>query len=361
MSSSLPSDRRALRAIPFNHVLRNKKKMKAIYYELKGPARQVLQMSERPLPEPQAGEVRVRIHVSAVNPSDTKGRGGHRGVTAMPFPLVVPHQDGAGVIDAVGAGVDVARVGQRVWVYEAALGRAFGTCAEYTTVPEHKAVPLPDAVDFEIGACMGIPAMTAHRCVLADGPVRDKTVLVQGGAGAVGFYAVQIAKLEGARVIATVSRDAQAAQARLAGADHVINYKREDVARRVREITGEDSGLDRVIEVAFGVNLGTDVALLNVGGVIATYASDAVHEPTIPFWPMLAKDLTVRFVLVYAMSRQAHDEAATYITAALKDGKLKHQVFARYGFTLEEVVAAHEATESMLHVGKVLIRLEGAS
>jgi NADPH2:quinone reductase len=332
--------------------------MKAVYYEQKGPARQVLQMGERPLPEPQAGEVRVRIRVSAVNPSDTKGRGGHRGVTAMPFPLIVPHQDGAGVIDAVGPGVEAARVGQRVWVYEATLGRPFGTCAQYTTVPAHKAVPMPDAVDFEVGACMGIPAMTAHRCVLADGPVEDKTVLVQGGAGAVGFYAVQIAKLDSARVIATVSRDAQAAQARLAGADHVINYKSENVAQRVKEITGTESGLDRVIEVAFGLNLATDVALLKPGGVIATYASDAVPEPAVPFGPMQAKDLTVRFVLVYAMSRQAHDEAASYITAALQAGRLKHQVFARYGFTLDEVVAAHEATESMSHVGKVLIRME---
>ena len=332
--------------------------MKAVYYEQKGSARQVLQMGERPLPEPQAGEVRVRIRVSAVNPSDTKGRSVYLGVTAMPFALIVPHQDGAGVIDAVGAGVDAARVGQRVWVYEATLGRPFGTCAQYTTVPAHKAVPLPEAADFEAGACMGIPAMTAHRCVLADGPVKDKTVLVQGGAGAVGFYAVQIAKLEGARVIATVSRDEQAAQAKLAGADHVINYKSEDVAGRVREITGAESGLDRVIEVAFGVNLATDAALLKPGGVIATYASDAVLEPVVPFRPMLTKDLTVRFVLVYAMSRQAHDEAASYITAALRAGRFRHQVFARYGFTLDEVVAAHEATESMSHVGKVLIRLE---
>jgi NADPH2:quinone reductase len=331
--------------------------MQAVYYERKGPAREVLQWGELPLPEPAAGEVRVRIHVSAVNPSDTKGRGGYRGVTAMPFPRIVPHQDGAGVIDAVGAGVDASRVGQRVWVYEATLGRAFGTCAEFTTVPAHKAVPLPEGVDFEVGACMGIPAMTAHRCVLADGPVQGKTVLVQGGAGAVGFYAVQIAKLEGARVIATVSRDEQAAQAKLAGADHVINYKTEDVAQRVKEITGADSGLDRVVEVAFGVNLATDVALLKAGGVIATYASDAIHEPAIPFWPMLGKDLTVRFVLVYAMSRQAHDEAAAYITQALKAGRFKHQVFARHGFTRDEVVAAHEATESMSHVGKVLIRV----
>jgi NADPH2:quinone reductase len=331
--------------------------MKAIYYETKGPARQVLQLGDRALPEPQAGEVRVRIHVSAVNPSDTKTRGAFRNQWAMPFPMITPHQDGAGVIDAVGAGVDAARVGQRVWVYEATLGRPFGTCAQYTTVPAHKAVPLPDAVDFEVGACMGIPAMTAHRCVLQDGPVRGQTVLVQGGAGAVGFYAVQIARLEGARVIATVSRDEQAAQARLAGADHVINYKSEDVVARVREITGAESGVDRVVEVALGPNVAADAALLKPNGVIATYASDANQEPPVPFGALLAKHLTLRFVLVYAMPRQAHDEAASYITAALKAGQFKHQVFARYGFTLDEVVAAHEATESMSHVGKILIQV----
>jgi NADPH2:quinone reductase len=201
---------------------------------------------------------------------------------------------------------------------------------------------------------MGIPAMTAHRCVFADGPVAGKTVLVQGGAGAVGFYAVQIAKIGGAaKVIATVSRDAQAAQARLAGADAVINYRTEDVAARVREITGVEAGLDRVIEVAFGANLATDLALLKPGGVIATYASDAVPEPAIPFWPMLAKDLTVRFVLVYAMSRDAHDEAAAFITEALSAGRFVHQVFRK--FPMDEVAAAHEATESMSNVGKVLI------
>jgi NADPH2:quinone reductase len=331
--------------------------MQAVYYEKKGPARDVLKMGEREVPEPQAGEVRVRIHVSALNPSDTKARGGFRKQWAMPFPLITPHQDGAGVIDAVGPGVEAARVGQRVWVYEATLGRPFGTCAEFTTVPAHKAVPLPDGVDFEAGACMGIPAMTAYRCVLQDGPVRDQTVLVQGGAGAVGFYAVQIAKLEGARVIATVSREEQAVQARLAGADHVINYKTEDVVARVREITGMDSGVDRVVEVALGPNVAVDAALLKSNGVIATFASDAEQEPSVPFAALLAKHLTLRFVLVYAMPREAHDEAARYITAALRAGRFKHQVHKCYGFTLDEVVAAHEATESMSHVGKVLIRV----
>jgi len=330
--------------------------MKAAWYERKGPAREVMQIGERPDPSPAAGEVRVRIHRSAVNPSDTKQRGGARGNVVMPFPFVIPHQDGAGVIDAVGAGVDASRIGERVWVYEATLGRHGGTAAQLTTVPAHKAVKLPDGADFDAGACMGIPAMTAHRSVMADGPVSGKTVLVQGGAGAVGYYAVQIAALEGARVIATVSRDEQAQRARDAGAHAVINYKTEDVAERLKAITGEAAGVDRVVEVAFGANLATNLAVLRTNGVIASYASDAVPDPQIPFWPMLAKDLTARFVLVYAMSRQAHDEAAGWITAALQRGALKHQFYRHY--TLDDIASAHEATESMSQVGKVILDIE---
>jgi NADPH2:quinone reductase len=330
--------------------------MKAAWYERKGPAREVLQVGERPVPEPAAGEVRVRVHRSAVNPSDTKNRGGARGNVAMPFPFAIPHQDGAGVVDAVGAGVDAARIGERVWIHEATLGRQWGTAAQFTVVPAHKAVRLPDNAGFDAGACMGIPAMTAHRCVMADGPVAGRTVLVQGGAGAVGWYAVQIARLEGARVIATVSRDEQAGRAREAGAHEVIDYRREDVAARLRAITGADAGVDRVIEVAFGANLATDLSVMKPGGVIATYASDAVPEPAIPFWPMLAKDLTVRFVLVYAMSRDAHDAAAAWIGAALQGGRLKHQIHRTYA--LDEIAAAHEATESMKQVGKVLVAID---
>lgn len=330
--------------------------MKAAWYERKGPAREVLTVGERPTPEPAAGEVRVRVHRSAVNPSDTKQRGGARGNIVMPFPFVIPHQDGAGVIDAVGTGVDAARIGERVWVYEATLGRYWGTAAQYTVVPAHKAVRLPDGIDFDAGACMGIPAMTAHRCVMADGPVAGKTVLVTGGAGAVGYYAVQIARLEGARVIATVSREEQAVRAREAGAHEVINYRTEDVAARLQAITGEAAGVDRVVEVAFGANLATNVAVLKTNGTIASYASDAVPDPAIPFWPMLAKDLTVRFVLVYAMSRAAHDEAADWITAALSRGALRHQFYKT--FSLDEIPQAHEATESMRQVGKVLLAID---
>lgn len=330
--------------------------MQAAWYERKGPAADVLQLGQQPVPVPAPGEVRVRVHMSAVNPSDTKNRSGARGNVQMPFPRVIPHQDGAGVIDAVGEGVDPARVGERVWVYEATLGRAGGTAAQFTAVPSHKAVRLPDGVGFDAGACMGIPAMTAHRCVFADGPVTGRNVLVTGGAGAVGYYAVQMARLGGAaQVIATVSRPAQAQRALEAGAHHVINYRDEDVAARVAQLLGGPQRLDRVVEVAFGANLAASVAMLRPGGVIATYASDAAPEPAIPFWPMLSKDLTVRFVLVYAMSAQAHDEAAAFITEALAAGRLKHQFYRFY--ELNEIVAAHQACEAMSNVGKVLVRI----
>jgi NADPH2:quinone reductase len=330
--------------------------MKAAYYESKGSARDVLRIGEQPQPQPATGEVRVRVHASAVNPSDTKARGGMR-IKEMPFPVVIPHQDGAGVIDAVGSGVPATRVGERVWIYEANLNRPFGTAAQYTCVPAHKAVALPPGVDFTVGACMGIPVMTAHRCVFADGPVDGKTVLVQGGAGAVGYYAVQLAKLGGAaRVITTVSRAEQAEHAREAGADALINYRSEDVAARVKEICGTQAAVDRVIDVAFGANLVTDLAVLRPSGVIATYASDAVSEPKLPFWPLLAKDITVRFVLVYAMPAQAHADAAAFITDALGRGALKHQIHRV--FALDEIVAAHEATESMKNVGKVVVRVD---
>ena len=331
--------------------------MQAVWYERKGPAREVLQVGERPLPEPGPNEVRVRVHISAVNPSDTKQRGGARANVTMPFPVVIPHQDGAGVIDAVGPGVDAHRIGQRVWIYEATLGRPHGTCAQYTVVPAIKAVHLPDRADFEAGACMGIPVMTAHRCVMADGPVLGKTILVHGGAGAVGFYAIQVARMAGAaRVVATVSREEQARQALAAGAHDVINYRQEDVGARMREITGETLCVDRVIEVAFGQNLPVNLPLMRPGGVIATYASDAVPEPAIPFWPMLAKDLTVRFVLVYAMSQAAHDDAAAFITSALSGGELKHQYHE--SFAMQDCAHAHEATESMSVVGKVLVKID---
>ena len=328
--------------------------MRAAEYIERGPAAQVLQLVDLHEPVPGPGEVRVRVMVSAVNPSDTKSRSARPGDSVMPFPAVTPHQDGAGVIDAVGPGVSPARIGRRVWLYMANRGRPRGTAADWTVVPSERAVPLPATASFAEGACLGIPAMTAHYALLSDGPLTGKVVLVQGGAGAVGFYAVQIAKWAGAaQVIATVSRPEQAVQAGLAGADLVIDRSTQDVAAAIR--AAAPHGVDRVIEVAFGANLTTDLAVLARGGVIATYASDAQPEPAIPFRALMVKDATVRFVLIYEAPQSAHDAAARDINAMIAAGQMRHQI-AR-SLPLTAIVAAHEAMESGRLVGKILIDL----
>ncbi|MFC3067720.1 NADPH:quinone reductase [Phenylobacterium soli] len=329
--------------------------MRAAWYERKGPAAEVLTVGERPVPEPGPGELLVRVRASGVNPSDTKGRGGARGNTAMPFPLIVPHQDGAGEVVAAGSPDLASRVGERVWFYEAQLGRPFGSAADYVAIPAAKAVRLPDGVSFEAGACLGVPAMTAHRAVFADGPVEGKTVFVSGGAGAVGRYAVQFARLGGARVIATVSSDEDADSARAAGAELVIDRKREDVAARVAAFTGaaDGRGVDRFVEVAFGANLPLIAALLKPNGVVATYASDADPEPVLPFWPLVGLDATVHFVLVYVMDAAAHAAAAEAITEALEAGTLSHDIAEI--LDLADIARAHERVEKGAG-GKIVVR-----
>jgi len=331
--------------------------VRAAWYDRKGPAREVLVVGDLDRPTPGPGEVLVRVRASAINPSDTKGRGGARGNLAMPYARIVPHQDGAGTVEAVGDGVPASRVGERVWLYEAQLERPFGTAAEHVALPALQAVPLPDGTSFAEGACLGIPAMTAHRCVFADGPVEGKTILVTGGAGAVGYYAIQFARLGGARIIATVSNDDQARIARKAGAERVINRRESDIATEVASFTGiaAGRGIDRIVEVAFGANLETSLGLLNPNGVIATYASDAEPEPALPFWPLVRLDATVRFVLVYAMSRQAHEEAIAAIGSALADGRLMHNIGRR--LPLERIADAHELVETGHGGGKIVIEL----
>lgn len=329
--------------------------MLAAYYERKGGASDVLKLSRVPMPEPGAGEVLVRVHASGVNPSDTKGRGGARGNTAMPFPRIIPHQDGAGVIEAVGAGVDTDRIGRRVWIYEAQLGRPSGTAAEYTVVPSKNAIDLPDGTSFAQGACLGVPALTAHRAVFADGPVKGKTVLVTGGAGAVGFYAIQFAKRGGAFVLATVSNAEQASIARRAGADAVINRTEADVIAAARTATGADGdrSVDRIVDVAFGPNLATSLRLLRPRGVIASYASDLEPAPAFPFWEFAALDATVRCVLVYAMGEQAHLDAIAACTEGVQQGWLQHNIAVQ--LPLERIVEAHERVEAGHGSGKVIL------
>ncbi len=322
--------------------------MRAVWYEATGAADEVLQCGDMATPEPGPGEVRVRLATSGVNPVDTKRRLGGRG--PMDAPRVVPHFDGAGLIDAVGDGVDGGRVGQRVWVYDAQWQRPGGTAAEFTTVPAVCAVPLPDGTSFAEGACLGIPALTAHGCLFGDGSVAGKTVLVTGAAGAVGRYAVQFAKLDGATVVATVSGDEKAILAKAAGADHVINYQTEDVAARIGTSTG--GGVDRIVEVEFGGNLPTSLKALNVGGTIAAYASDAVREPVVPFYPLAYKQISLRQVLVFLLSGAAKAQAVDDISRWMAAGKLSHHMGPR--FALEDAAAAHQAVEGHA-VGKVLL------
>ena len=315
--------------------------MRAAWYEHGGPASEVLSVGEMEDPRPGPGEVLVRVHALGVNPGEVKKRSDWMGL-GIGYPRVVPHSDGAGVIEGVGEGVSPSRVGQRVWVWGAQSGKPFGTAAEYTAVPGALAVPLPDGVGFEAGACLGIPARTAHRCVFADGPVSGETVLVAGGAGAVGSFAVSFAKWGGAEVIATVGSEGHAEAALEAGADHALDYRAEDVAARVREIT-EGSGVGRIVEVALGRNLGVDNEVLALMGTIAAYASDAEPEPRLPFWPLLFKNATIRLVGSDDLPEEAERRAVGDIASCLEAGVLRPRVGAR--FSLERIAEAHEAVE----------------
>jgi NADPH2:quinone reductase len=323
--------------------------MKAVWYEQFGAADQVLQYGEMPDPVPGPGEVRIAVHVSGVNPIDVKKRMGGRGT--MESPRVVPHFDGAGVIDAVGAGVDAKRVGERVWFYEAQWERDFGAAAEYVTLPAHLAVPLPEGIEFEVGACLGIPALTAYGAVLADGAVSGQTVLVTGGAGAVGRYAIQIAKLSGACVITTVSSEQKAELAASAGADEVLNYKTTDIADRVLELT-DGRGVDRVVEVEFGGNMETNLRAVRVGGTIATYASQADPEPRLPFYAMMYRSLVVRLVIVFQLPVELKKQGVGDITEWLRADRLSHDIGPK--FALAETVRAQQAVEGGA-IGKVLV------
>lgn len=326
--------------------------MLAAWYEEKGAAREVLQLGGLPTPEVGPGEVRVRVHASGVNPSDTKRRA-RRG---MEFPRVIPHSDGAGVVDRVGEGVSPSRLGERVWTWNAQFGRPFGTAAEYVVLPSEQAVRLPDNTSFEEGACLGVPCMTAHRCLFADGPVQGQTILITGGAGGVGVYAIGLAKWAGATVIATVSSPEKARLARSAGADFTLNYQTENVIERISGLT-DGRGVDRIVEVAFAANLPVSKSVLKNNGVISTYGSDADTRPTLPFFELLQKGVTVYFVQVYRLPQNARQEAISDIGTCLESGVLRHFITRR--FSLDEIVQAHEAVETGHMAGKAVIDLPG--
>jgi NADPH:quinone reductase len=324
--------------------------MIAAWYEQQGPAAEVLRVGEMGTAEPGPGDVRVRLRLSGPNPGDVKKRRAWLG-SSMAFPRIVPHSDGAGVIEAVGPGADPARIGRRVWVYGAQSYRPFGTAAQSTVVPEALAVDLPDAVSDELGACLGIPGITAHRAVFADGPVSGQTILVHGVRGAVGSLAAQLARWAGATVIGSVRTDAETPLVDQSVADHVVSLESEPVARIRRLAPG---GVDRVVEVALSANADLDTEVVRNGAVVAAYASPDGH-PALPFWPMLFANVTIRLLGSDDFPQAAKDAAARDLTTAAAESALA--VAIGDVFPLVRIAAVHELIEAGKAKGRLLVKL----
>ena len=323
--------------------------MRAAFYTRQGPADQVMQIGEQPTPSPAAGEVRVRVRASGVNPSDWKVRRGGfgRGLFA---PLIIPHSDGAGEIEAVGAGV-ANRVGERVWIWNGQWKRAFGTAAEYIALPAAQAVHLPDQVGFAEGACLGIPALTALNAVRLADLRADSTVLIAGGAGAVGNYAIQFAKLRGARVIATVSQPRKAEHARRAGADETIDYRREDVGARLKALTG-GAGVDAIIEMDLSGNARLYPEVLRAHGTVVVYGMSA-SEATLPSLWLMQNSITLKLFLIYEVTHTERVALLDELTQLLTDNKLTHSIAQR--LPLGEIARAHDLLERGEAIGNVVL------
>lgn len=327
--------------------------MHAAWFEAFGPANEVLKFGKLPRPRLASGEVLVRMKMTGVNPSDVKKRAGSA-PNLLDDGLVIPHSDGAGVIESVGEGVPVERVGERVWVYQSQFERNFGCAAEYLAIDASRAVKLPENVSFEQGACLGIPVMTAHRCVFADGPVEGQTLLVTGGAGRVGYYAIQWAKQAGAKVIATASNDADNAICKKIGADLVVNHREQNWGETLLSANNGQK-VDRVIDVEFGANLAEVLKVIRVSGVIASYSSTQVAQPQLPFGQMMYLNLTIHLVIVYAMPEAAKQAAIADISEKLANDELHHRIAQVLDF--DEMVKAHELIEQGGFRGCVVVRI----
>lgn len=320
--------------------------MLAAFYTQTGPAASVLRIGQQPDPAPAPGEVLVRVRASGINPADVKRRAGWHGIK-MDHPLAIPHTDGAGEIVDVGEGVEHARIGERVWMWNAqggygTAGRAFGTAAELIAIAADQAVRLSDALTFEAGACLGVPAMTAYRAVFSDGSVEGQTILVNGAAGAVGHFAVQLAAADGARVIGTVGSDASAAHARAAGAFATIDRKNEDIVARVMELT-DGEGVERIVEVDFGANHAADIAMLKLNGTIASYSSTSAPEPVLPYYAFANKGANVRFVQGFAIPETDRRKGEAMLAAFADAGRLNVAIAKTY--PLADIALAHEHVE----------------
>ena len=327
--------------------------MQAAFYESTGPASDVLFIAELPTPVAGAGEVRVKIAWSGVNPSDVKSRARPRSVP-MPFPRVIPHSDGAGLIDQVGHGVPSTRIGERVWVWNAAWMRPFGTAAQYVVLPSEQAVSLPPNADLAAGACLGIPALTAYHAITAGGGVANKNVLVAGGAGAVGHYAIQLARIKGARqIIVTVSGPEKAALAREAGADIVLNYRTDDLASSISDAT-RGQGIDRIVEVDMAVNMNTDIALLRQGGEVIVYGS-STPEIGVPFSAAIRKGIHMYFFIVYNLDDSVRNVAISDLSKLLEGNQLIHNIAVR--LPLSKIAEAHNLVEQGRVMGNVILEV----
>lgn len=328
--------------------------MRAIGYSEFGKAADVLTLQDLKEQDPAAGEVRVKLTYSGVNPSDAKARAGTRpGVTKPPFDLVIPHSDGSGVIDAVGDGVDRARIGERVWLWNGQWQRAFGTAAEMICLPCDQAVPLPETVSLEAGATLGIPGLTAAHAVFGGGDIAGQTLLISGGAGAVGHNAVQLAKWGGARVIATASPSAFD-RVKAAGADHVLDYRADDLAAQILAIT-DGRGVERAVEPEFGVNAAMQAEVLCANATFAAYGSQLDMNPTLPFGPFLFKAITIDIVLIYILNAAPRAAAIEKLHGALRAGALKPAVHDI--MPLHEAAKAHERVMQPGRNGAVLLQI----
>ncbi|HJL81362.1 MAG TPA: NADPH:quinone reductase [Gammaproteobacteria bacterium] len=326
--------------------------MKAVWYESIGEAEQVLNYGDLEDPQINDGEVLVKLNTSGVNPSDVKIRAGARG--ELQFPRIIPHSDGGGIIVEVGEEVSEDRIGERVWIWNGAFGRAFGTCAELIVLPSSQAVAMPENVSFETAACLGIPASTAYYGIFADGPVKDQTILITGGAGAVGYLGIQLAKWSGAHVISTVSGDDKATVAEAAGADLVVNYKTDNVIKAVNDFT-KGHGVDRILEVEFGGNLSVSEHVIKNNGVIAAYGSVTEANPSVPFYNLMFKSVKLNTYLIYIVADSDRANINQGINAALSDNALT-PIIAK-SFQLSETVNAHQSVEEGSIIGNVVINI----
>lgn len=327
--------------------------MKAAWYETQGTPKEAFQVGEMPDPTPGPGEVRVRMHASGVNPTDTYTRSGLRR-RGMPYPRIIPHQDGAGVIDAVGEGVPSSRVGGRAWIYMAQWQRALGTCAQYCALPSERAPRLPDNCGFNEGASLGVPWLTAHYAATMHGSIEGQTVLVAGGTGAVGYYCVQIAKAKGARVIASVGSKEKGILARAAGADDVVDFRSDDVGERIAALTG-GRGADRILEPFFAKNAAHYPKMLAKNGSVIVYGAGGAEGTISASWGIQTHP-SICFIYMYELPEGAYLKAVADFNAMQTAGNLKHLPIRE--FSLEQIAAAHEGVEAGNSGTRMIVKLD---